>query len=206
MPLASQSSRAIGRPCWAGVDVGGRRKGFHLAAVDAAGRCAGPVNLRTPAGVGDWLGTLGPRVVALDSPLATAPPGSSARLGELRLARSVCGIRWTPPADRLDGNPYYAWILHGMELARTLRRAGGWEVIEVFPTASWTRWAGPRGCSRARWSQAALETLGLSGLPRRLGQDGRDAIAAAVTARLWSAGATEAFEEIVVPTARPVWS
>lgn len=85
-------------------------------------------------------------------------------------------------------------------------RAAGMRVIEVFPTASWTRWAGPRRGSRARWSQHALDSLGLSGLPARLGQDGRDALAAAVTARLWSAGATESFEEIVVPTERPTWS
>jgi predicted nuclease with RNAse H fold len=190
---------------WAGVDVGGRRKGFHAAAVDAAGRCVGPVNLATPQDVRDWLGALEPEVVGLDSPLATAPPGQNARQGELHLARAVCGIRWTPSADRLAGNPYYAWLLHGLELARLLRGAADWDVIEVFPTASWTRWAGPRRGTRAGWSQAALEALGLTGLPLRLGQDGRDAIAAAITARQWSAGATESFEEIVVPTERPTW-
>jgi predicted nuclease with RNAse H fold len=200
-----QSSTA--RPaCWAGVDVGATRKGFHAAAVDDHGRCVGPVNLGTPAAVRDWLRPLAPLVVALDSPLATAPQGRSARDGELRLARSVCGIRWTPHAERLAGNAYYAWILHGLELAELLRCSGSWEVIEVFPTASWTRWAGPRRGSRARWSQAALDSLGLSGAPARLSQDGRDAIAAAVTAQQWSAGATESFEEIVVPTSRPAWS
>jgi predicted nuclease with RNAse H fold len=191
---------------WAGVDVGGRRKGFHVAVVDAAGHCTGPVNLRTPAEVRDWLAHLRPEVVGLDSPLATAPVECSAREGELRLARSVCGIRWTPPAEKLDGNPYYAWILHGLELAALLRAAGPWRVIEVFPTASWTRWAGPRRGSRAHWSQAALDALGLSGVPGRLGQDGRDAIAAAITARLWSASGTESFDEIVVPVERPEWS
>ena len=191
---------------WAGIDVGGRRKGFHTAVVDDGGHCTGPINLPTAAAVRDWLRPFSPLVVALDSPLATAPPGRTAREGELRLARSVCGIRWTPPRERLDGNPYYAWILHGLELAELLRRSGNWEVIEVFPTAAWTRWAGPRRGSRARWSQAALETLGVSGLPPRLGQDGRDAVAAAVTARLWSAGATQSFEEIVVPTGRPARS
>jgi predicted nuclease with RNAse H fold len=176
-----------------------------VAVVDATGHCAGPVNLRTPGEVRDWLRDLGPGVIGLDSPLATAPVGRSAREGERRLARSVCGIRWTPSAEKLDGNPYYAWILHGLELAALLRAARPWHVIEVFPTASWTRWSGPRRGSRARWSQAALDSLGLSGLPARLGQDGRDAIAAAVTARQWSAGGTESFEEIVVPVERPTW-
>jgi len=194
----------IGRPCWAGIDVGGRRKGFHAAAVDAEGHCAGPINLKTPEAVHEWLRGLDPLVVALDCPIATAQPGRTARNGELRLARSVCGIRWTPPREQLDGNPYYAWILHGLELARLV--SGSWPVIEVFPTAAWTRWAGARRDSRARWSRAALESLGVSGLPRRLGQDGRDAVAAAVTAYLESEGATESFEEIVVPTAWPAWS
>jgi predicted nuclease with RNAse H fold len=177
-----------------------------VATVDARGRCTGPINLRTVTEVGGWLSGLEPEVVGIDSPLATAPPGRSARAGELRLAREVCRIRWTPSADKLDGNPYYAWILHGLELAATLHGARGWDVIEVFPTASWTRWAGPRRGSRARWSEATLRSLGLTGLPARLGQDGRDAVAAAVTARFWSEGATESFEEIVVPTRRPAAS
>jgi predicted nuclease with RNAse H fold len=200
MRASGQSS-----PRWAGVDVGDRRKGFHVAAVDATGRSFAPVNLRTPAHVCDWLRDLGPEVIGLDSPLATAPVGHSAREGELRLRRTVCGIRWTPAADKLAGNPYYAWILHGLELAKLLRGVRRWHVIEVFPTASWTRWSGPRRGSRARWSQAALDSLGLSGLPASLGQDGRDAIAAAVTARQWSAGGTESFDGIVVPVERPEW-
>ena len=44
-----------------------------------------------------------------------------------------------------------------------------------------------------------LARLGLAGVPPRLSQDGRDAIAAAVTARLYDAGATDAFGDIVVP-------
>jgi predicted nuclease with RNAse H fold len=184
---------------WAGIDVGGRRKGFHVAAVDASGRLAGPVNLRSVGEVAAWVGVLGPEIVAVDSPVTTAPAGTTCREGERRLARSVCGVRWTPEASKLDGNPYYEWIVHGLELYAELRGAGH-QVIEVFPTASWTRWAGRRQGSRAAWSSAALERCGLSGLPRRLGQDGRDAIAAALTARLHAEGATECFEEIVVPT------
>src|SRR2546430_11843098 len=48
------------------------------------------------------------------------------------------------------------------------------------PTASWTRWLGPRrGESRARWSSRALASRHLRGVPSHLGQDGRDAIGAA---------------------------
>src|SRR4051794_36046691 len=101
-PCFPTSGRGQSSPRWAGVDVGGRRKGFHVAAVDAAGGCLGSLNLRSPAKVGDWLTGVRPQVVGLDSPLATAPAGRNARDGELTLARAVCGIRWTPSAEKLD--------------------------------------------------------------------------------------------------------
>ena len=186
--------------------MGGRRKGFHAAVLDARSLVAGPKRLASPGETADWLAAFDPESVGVDSPCRPALPGQTARDCERELARKVCGIRWTPAGDHLHGNPYYEWIVHGLELALVLRAAGRWEVIEVFPTASWTRWAGRRRGSRARWSQAALDSLGLTGAPPRLGQDSRDALAAAVTARLWSAGATEAFDEIVVPNERPAWS
>jgi hypothetical protein len=141
---------------WAGIDVGGRRKGFDAAVVDAE------------------------RIVAL--------------------ARAVCGIRYTPSRATLDeGDPYYEWIRHGLELYERLDGAA-WRVVECFPTASWTRWCGPRdGRSRAAWSTGALASLGLAGLPKRTSQDARDAIAAALTARCLDQGATVSFGEIVVP-------
>jgi predicted nuclease with RNAse H fold len=183
---------------WAGVDVGGRRKGFHVAILDdralhelAHVKRAGDVVSR----LGDRL----PRVVAVDSPIAVAPDGAASRDCERRLARTVCGIRYTPERSRLAGNSYYEWVEHGLELHEALR-GGPWTVVECFPTASWTRWAGSKGPrSRAAWTQAALGALGVAGLPPRLGQDSRDAVAAAVTARAYGRGETESFGEIVVP-------
>jgi predicted nuclease with RNAse H fold len=178
---------------WAGVDVGGRRKGFHVALVTGneiaeLKRCA------TPADVVSALPTV--RVVAIDSPRALASPGETVRPCERELARIVCGIRWTP--GRIAGNRYYEWIANGLELYAMLPDA-----VECFPTASWTRWAGPRRGSRAIWTAGALPLLGLSGLPSRMGQDFRDAIAAAVTARLYDEGLTESFGPIVVPRGVP---
>src|SRR6202012_2660399 len=127
---------------------------------------------------------LDPAVVALDSQRACAPAGASSRADERELARAVCGIRWTPERPRLAGNPYYAWVEHGLELYAALEAAGvaPGRLVETFPTAAWTILAGPRGkVSRARWSAAALADLGLVGLPtRRLSQDDRDALAAAL--------------------------
>jgi predicted nuclease with RNAse H fold len=174
---------------WAGVDVGGRRKGFHVAVV-TRDRVTQLTPCETPADVVRVLPSV--RTVAIDSPRGLAPRGQTTRPCERELARAVCGIRWTP--DRIDRNRYHEWIACGLELYALLPNA-----IECFPTASWTRWAGPRRGSRAAWSAAALATLGLTGVPGRISQDFRDAIEAAVTARLYDDGRTESFGPIVVP-------
>lgn len=190
-----------------GIDVGGRRKGFHGCAVRESEVIAGPQRLADVATAVAWVIDLAPAVVALDSPRACAPAGASSRADERELARAVCGIRWTPERSRLAGNPYYEWVEHGLELYAALESAGVApdNLVETFPTAAWTIWAGPRGkVSRAKWSAAALADLGLVGLPdRRLNQDDRDAVAAAAVARLDAEGATTAYGEIVTPAAHP---
>jgi predicted nuclease with RNAse H fold len=191
---------------YAGVDVGGRGKGFHAAVIDGD-----EVELFTsgkPREVTDWLAARKPRVVAVDSPCRPAPKGRSSRKGERRLAAvaDLPNVRPTPDMAtmRARDDAYYDWVLNGFRLYKRLEKQSskaGWEVVECFPTASWTRWAGARGGrSRSAWTRAALAALGLGGVPARTNQDQRDAIAAAVTARLHSEGATERFGRIVVPT------
>jgi predicted nuclease with RNAse H fold len=188
---------------WAGIDVGGRRKGFDVAVVDAEGVAAIAPRCPSPAAVLGVLDEHGPAVVGVDSPCSAAPDGATLRECERELRDAVCGIRWTPDRATLDaGKPYYEWIRHGLELYRALG-AAGWRSIEVFPTASWTRWVGERRGSRAAWTRSALPMLGLRNLPARTNQDGRDAIAAAVTARQHGRRDTEAFGPIVVPRSRP---
>ena len=181
---------------WAGVDVGAHRKGFHVAVVDADRLVAGPAQLPTPQHVTAWLREHHPRGVAVDSPRRPAPNGERSRADERALAGAVCGIRYTPDARALQGNPYYDWIHHGLELYAALA-AAGWEAVECFPTATWTRLGGPRG-SRSR---AVLESAGLERVPTTMNQDGRDAIGAALTARLHAQGRADRFGEIVVPRA-----
>jgi predicted nuclease with RNAse H fold len=183
---------------WAGVDVGGRRKGFHLTVIDS--RLVDRQRAETPSQAVEWLASADPELVAVDSPRTPARSGETTRDCERRLAAEVCGIRWTPDAATLDaGNPYYEWIVHGLELYEELGRADV-RAVECFPNASWTRWGGPRnGRSRARWSHETLARLGLDGLPERLNQDWRDSIAAALTARAHSRGLTDELGEIVVP-------
>jgi predicted nuclease with RNAse H fold len=181
-----------------GVDVGGKRKAFDVALIEDRSL----IGLRQRQSVDEvvtWLTQAKPTVVAIDSPSTCAPANATHRTAEKKLRDAVCGIRWTPPRDKLNGNPYYEWIVEGMRLYDALRKQP-LIVIECFPTASWTRWYGPRnGRSRAKWSGAALETLGLEGMPTSTNQDKRDAIAAALTARDYEQDHYEKFGDIVVP-------
>ncbi len=184
---------------WLGVDVGAERKGFDVALVDERSLVLLQGGL-TVNRVVRLVAEHSPVLVAIDSPRSCAPPGHTSRAGERELGRRVCGIRWTPDLAHVRAGDYYAWVRHGLALFAALG-ARGTEAIEVFPTASWTRWCGPRGtASRALWSRQGLEQLALPGVPKRTNQDQRDAIAAAVTARRHTQGRTEAIGEIVVPT------
>ncbi len=186
---------------WLGVDVGEQRKGFDAALIDGR-RLLDIKDHLSVDHVAAILEAEKPAVVAIDSPCCYAPDGERTRECERRVNHEICGIRWTPDRAHAQDNPYYAWVWHGLELYRSLNSRDA-EIIEVFPTASWTRWAGPRGrASRADWSTRALADLGLEDLPKRLNQDQRDAIAAAVTAREYSEGTAERLGEIVVPGAR----
>jgi hypothetical protein len=106
----------------AGIDIGGRRKGFHVAAVTGAEVVAGPQGIPIGDHVVQVLKELDPVVIALDSPRTCSPPGENSRQGERDLNREICGIRWTPEEAKLAGNPYYEWIVCGRELYDALER------------------------------------------------------------------------------------
>lgn len=160
------------------------------------------VGLRQRQSVEDvvaWVASAGPSVVAVDGPRSCAAPGRTHRPEEKALRDAVCGIRWTPPRSQLDANPYYEWIVEGLRLYDALASQPV-DVIECFPTASWTRWHGPRdGRRRSVWTREGLAALALEDVPPSTTQDMRDAIAAALTARDYEQRRFQAFGEIVVP-------
>lgn len=183
---------------WIGVDVGGKRKGFDVALIDEHDVLK-LENRLTCKQVVELVDTNPPAVVAIDSPRCCPPEGHTTRVGERQLNTLICGIRWTPDEKHVRASAYYAWIIEGLGLYEALT-GRGIEVIEVFPTASWTRWHGKRGSkSRSAWSRQGLTSFGLDGVPARTNQDQRDAIAAAVTARQHTLGKTVALGEIIVP-------
>jgi predicted nuclease with RNAse H fold len=66
---------------WLGVDVGGKRKGFDIALIDARQvlALAGHLNREE---VIEHVETEQPTVVAIDSPRCCAPPGQTTRWSE----------------------------------------------------------------------------------------------------------------------------
>lgn len=164
---------------WAGVDVGGRRKGFHLALVDAARflRCQHALTAEEAVAILEgWR----PALIAVDSPRAPAVTGKS-RPEERCLAKALCRIRYTPtrgyraqPILRVDSR----WMA-------SLRRAGGAQPrpSRMLSHGVLDHVGRSRSGTRARWSQRVLERQALEDLPELLNQDFRDAIGAALTAR-----------------------
>jgi hypothetical protein len=89
---------------FAGIDIGGRKKGFHAAVVEDKNVIAGPQQLNAVDAVVSWLVPHEPSVVALDSPRTCAPAGEKSREGERALMNEVCGIRFTPEEAKLTGD------------------------------------------------------------------------------------------------------
>ncbi len=192
---------------WAGVDVGGYRKGFHVAIINeqrhikVLEHCEG----KSKNEVLEIFKNNPPRIIAVDSPKSFAPKGQRSRQCECDIMRRVCGIRATPDEDGIKeqerkGSSYYEWIRHGCELYDLFQK-NGFKSIECFPTAAWTRWGGLRGQrSRAKWSSKILQTrIEPKDFLKVHNQDERDAIAAAIVAYQHENGGTDSFGEIIVP-------
>jgi hypothetical protein len=92
---------------WLGVDVGARRKGFDIAVVDDRRLLALAGGLDREAVV-ERVDMERPTIVAIDSPRRCAPDGQTTRADERRLARTICGIRWTPDQRRVRASAYYS--------------------------------------------------------------------------------------------------
>jgi predicted nuclease with RNAse H fold len=190
---------------WAGVDVGGARKGFHVALLGEDLR----IRVERAGGVERCVELVaGASLVAVDAPSAWADDGEGSRSCERAFARAgVCGIRFTPDeatAGRRTDR-YYEWVEQGLLLWSALRAAGV-RTVEGFPTASWTAWLGRRsGRSRTAWTRDGVGLLAgrIGGLEAVRDQDQRDAVAAALTARQWDRdpASVEDFGGLVVPRA-----
>jgi predicted nuclease with RNAse H fold len=216
--MAGKKSDAHASAKVAGIDVGGPRKGFHIAVLEESGEEPRLIQVcklettATPKTVVEFLRQHSPLCIAVDSPRQPAPPNHKSRTCEKRLNAVIrCGIRYTPDHASLSATPearrYYAWIQNGLDLYQALGKAYWGKEIECFPTASWARLGGLRNASRAEWTRRILEDVlqrryRLLGVPERHNQDVRDAIVAAYTALLHLNGKSDtSFSPIIVPRA-----
>jgi len=155
-----------------GVDVGGSRKGLDVVLLDGARR---PVRIVSKLGVerlGLLIAELDPDVIAIDSPPAWAPNGSS-RLTERLLAQVNIHAFNTPSSRDGRGHPFYAWMEVGFQAFRVAGargfpryRAGDprGTAIEVFPHGSAAVLAGclpPKGARKKPWRTRILATHGI---------------------------------------------
>lgn len=186
-----------------GVDVGGTAKGFDVAVLEGDGRAG----LHRTGDVDEVVSLAsGAVLVGVDAPIAWAPAGQRSRPDERAFARAgICGIRYTPDeaSARARSDAYLDWIWRGLALHAALARAGT-STVEVFPTAAWTRWLGPRGSrTRLAWTREGTGRLRAGGLVddagERPSQDQMDALAAALVASQADEGTTQHFGALVVP-------
>jgi predicted nuclease with RNAse H fold len=111
----------------AGIDVGGARKGFHVAILEENAI----VDLRAflaTRDVAEFLAGHRPALVAVDAPPRATRTEEKTRSAERALAAAGFRMQWTRRADPA------AWMLNGESLWVELT-SRGFSLVETFPTA-----------------------------------------------------------------------
>ena len=99
----------------AGIDVGGRRKGFHGVLL-ANGRYLEQYHSHDPALITAWCRQHGAQLVGVDSPCRWNTRRDQPRSSELALLRAGIACFVTPTCERAAESPFYAWMFGGMQL------------------------------------------------------------------------------------------
>lgn len=115
-----------------GVDVGGRKKGFHVSVVrSGASEFEFVDGLLTVEGVVGVARRYGVDVIAIDCPPQAQIAGERTRLSERQLHLMGVRVQWT----RRVGLELPEWMVHGQELWEALRNeVPEAKLIETFPT------------------------------------------------------------------------
>ena len=165
----------IGKPpaTVVGIDVGGRRKGFHAVAL-RDGRHAGQFTSSDPEALGHWCREeIGARVIAIDAPCRWSSDGRPRPCERELMAR---GIRCfpSPSRERAIEHPsdFYGWMLRGEALYQALEPShpllsglptNGPACFETFPHAITWHLRGGNATAALKRSQrlALLERAGI---------------------------------------------
>ena len=156
-----------------GVDVGGRRKGFHAVAL-AGGQCAGRCASTKVRELVAWCHKMDAAVIAVDAPCRWSTDGH-ARPAERRLMEKGIWCFSTPTRQRAVEHPknHYGWMLRGEALYQALKpthplcsglpASGQKCCFETFPHAiTWHLTGGKADASRKRSQrQSVLARAGI---------------------------------------------
>lgn len=151
-----------------GVDVGGRRKGFHAVAMDGTGFLARRQTSSVEQLAGWCRDEIGARLVAIDAPCRWRA-GHGARAAERELLQQGIRCFLTPTRRAALAHPkdYYEWMLRGAELFRALEpthplcretpSADAAGCFETFPHAiTWHLRGGRAEAAKKRAQRLAL--------------------------------------------------
>jgi len=116
-----------------GIDVGGRKKGFHAVALKEGEFFCKQASTNANA-LADWCRSIRAQVVAVDAPCRWRTLDGRARLAELAMATEGIRCYYAPTEEKARSHAFYAWMLSGQELYSALAIAGC-AVIETFPHA-----------------------------------------------------------------------
>jgi len=105
-----------------GIDVGGRKKGFHVVAL-CSGSYQGHYSSRDAVEIFDWCQSLKACAVGVDAPCRWSSAGRSRFVERELLGRGI-GCFSTPTKARAleHGGNYFGWIFCGMEIYRAFAR------------------------------------------------------------------------------------
>lgn len=132
----------------AGIDVGGKSKGFHAVALQD-GRFAAKTKSADPSEVVDWCLHYSACIVAVDAPCMWSREGSSRKAErEMRIGGRIIQCFRTPTRERACNRGgsagFYGWMFNGEKLYRKLSlhyplfdgtSIGSRVVLETFPHA-----------------------------------------------------------------------
>lgn len=117
---------------FAGIDIGGAKKGFHLCLINEQGAVTDLVRLKTSESVSRYLQEQKPSCIAIDGPSRSVRTTARTREAERQIRTLDYRLQWTPQA----GGRAQEWMQQSEYLWSVLRRDFPQiPICETFPTA-----------------------------------------------------------------------
>jgi predicted nuclease with RNAse H fold len=182
----------------AGIDVGGRRKGFHAVAL-CVGKLLQRYESRSAEDIAAWCRDVNASRIAVDAPCAWSTDGRARPAERMLWSKGIwCFSTPTEVAAMQHPRRYYEWMLAGAEVYKALLPTHplfdgictrGPTVFETFPHAvTWVLSGGPVSARNKRRDRGALLAASGVELPAKSSIDTIDAALCALTAHRMALG------------------